>query len=80
MSSLQVDYLVQKEKYQDMIRAAEQDRLLQIVKQQNTSHSSLHRNLVGWIGLQMVKWGSRLQQYSSVSTAQANIYQIKSHR
>lgn len=80
MSSLHTDYLIQKEKYQDLIRAAEQDRLLQIVKQQNTSHGGLHRNLAGWIGLQMVKWGSRLQQYSSVSTAQANIYPIKSHR
>lgn len=80
MSSLQMEYLVQKEKYQDLIRAAEQDRLLQVVKQQNTNHGGLHRNLAGWIGLQMVKWGSRLQQYSSVSTAQANIYPIKSHR
>lgn len=70
MSSLQVDYLVQKEKYQDLIRAAEQDRLLQVVKQQNTSHGGLHRNLVGWIGLQLVKWGSKLQQYGSVSTNQ----------
>ncbi|MBE7470697.1 MAG: hypothetical protein DPW09_18005 [Anaerolineae bacterium] len=80
MSSLQVDYLVQKEKYQDLIRAAEQDRLLQVVKQQNTSHGGLHRNLAAWIGLQLVKWGSKLQQYGSVSTTQTNIYPIKSSR
>ncbi|GEM_PF-2509053 len=72
MSSLQVDYLVQKEKYQDLIRAAEQDRLLQVVKQQNASHGGWHRNLASWVGFQMIKWGAKLHQYGSVSTTQSN--------
>ncbi len=67
--SMHMDYLVQKEKYQDLIREAEQDRLLQIAKLQQAGQRKLHRNLAAWIGIQMVKWGSRLQHYGSVSAA-----------
>ncbi len=66
------DYLVQKEKFQDLIREAEQDRLLQIAKLQKAGQWRLHRNLAAWIGIQMVKWGSRLQHYGSVSAAAAS--------
>lgn len=67
--SLDVDYLIHKEKYQEMIRAAERDRLLQLAKCHKTGQPSLHRNLAAWMGVQMVKWGSKLQQYGSVSAA-----------
>ena len=70
--SMYMDYLVQKEKYQDLIREAEQDRLLQIAKLQKAGQWRLHRNLAAWIGIQMVKWGSRLQHYGSVSAAAAS--------
>jgi len=66
------DYLVQKEKLQDLIREAEQDRLLQIAKLQKAGQWRLHRNLAAWIGIQMIKWGSRLQHYGSVSAAAAS--------
>lgn len=65
--SLQLEYLMQKEKYHDLIRAAEQDRLLQVAKLHNTSQRGLHRNLAAWMGSQMVKWGAKLQHYGSVS-------------
>jgi hypothetical protein len=67
--SLQVEYLMQREKYQDLIRAVEQDRLVQAAKLQNAGQRGLHRNLAAWIGVQMVKWGSKLQHYGSVPTA-----------
>lgn len=66
--SLQVEYLMQKEKYHDLIRAAEQDRLLKVAKLSNTGQRGLHRNLIAWVGIQMVKWGAKLQHYGSVST------------
>lgn len=66
--SLQIDYQVRREQYQDLIREAEQDRLYQVVKQQN-SQPPAHRQVVGWLGAQMVKWGATLQDYSTSPTA-----------
>lgn len=66
--SLQVEYLMQKEKYHDLLRAAEQERLLQVAKLHNAGQRGLHRNLAAWMGVQMVKWGAKLQSYGSVST------------
>jgi hypothetical protein len=62
-------YLIQKAKMQDMLRAAEQDRLLQLAKLHNSNQTGLHRNLAAWMGVQMVKWGAKLQRYGSASTA-----------
>ncbi len=67
--SLEIEYLVQKEKFQDLIRAAEQDRLLQVAQAAN--NASLHRNLAAWMGIQMVKWGAKLQQYGSPAPTSA---------
>lgn len=54
--------IIQKERVQEMIRAAEQERLLQMVKSQSTDQPALRRTLAAWLGVQMVKWGSKLQQ------------------
>jgi hypothetical protein len=62
-------YVMQKEKMQDMLRAAEQDRLLQLAKLHKSNQTGLHRNVAAWMGVQMVKWGAKLQQYGSASTA-----------
>jgi hypothetical protein len=67
-----MDYLVQKEKFQDLMREAEHERLLQIAKLQQASQRGLHRNLAAWVGIQLVKWGSRLQHYGSISPASAH--------
>ena len=69
MSPLQLAYLVQKEKYQDMIRAAEQDRLLQIFKLQQAGQPGLYRTLANLVGVVMVTWGSKLQKYGSAPAA-----------
>jgi hypothetical protein len=69
--SLQLEYLMQKEKYQDLIQAVEQDRWVQVAKLQNAGQRGLHRNLAAWMGDQMIKWGSKLQHYGSVSPAPA---------
>jgi hypothetical protein len=69
MSPLQLDYLVQKEKYQDMIRAAEQDRLLQAFKLQQAGQPGLYRTLANRVGVLMVTWGSKLQKYGSAPAA-----------
>lgn len=63
--SLHVEYLVRKEQYQDMIRAAQQDQLVQMVKQHN--ESPWRRRLAGWLGTQMVSWGLALQNYGMLN-------------
>jgi hypothetical protein len=67
--TLDATLIIQKERMQDLIREAEQDRLLQLAKLQKTGQPALHRNLAALIGVQMVTWGSKLQQYGSVSAA-----------
>lgn len=73
--SLHIDYLVRKEQYQDMIRAAQQDQIVQMLKQHNDT-PLWHRQIVGWLGVQMVNWGTMLQNYGmtsrqpSISTSQ----------
>ncbi|MBI1880269.1 MAG: hypothetical protein HYR94_18955 [Chloroflexi bacterium] len=59
--------IIQKERIQDLIRGAEQDRLLQKAKLQRTGQPALRRNLAAWLGVQMVRWGSKMQQCGSAS-------------
>lgn len=66
--SLQIDYLVRKEQYQDLIREAEREWLYEMVKQQSNQPLAL-RQVAGWLGAQMVKWGSALQNYAASPSA-----------
>jgi hypothetical protein len=66
--SLQIDYQVRKEQYQDLIRQAEEDWLRQEVKRQN-SQPSTFQQVVGWLGVQMVRWGAALQDYATSPSA-----------
>jgi len=59
--------IIQKERVQEMLRAAEQERLLQMTKPQRTGQLALRQSLAAWLGVQMVSWGSKLQQYGSAS-------------
>ncbi|MBI1880498.1 MAG: hypothetical protein HYR94_20155 [Chloroflexi bacterium] len=70
-------YLIQKQKFQDMLRAAEQDRLLQQAQLHKPGQTGLHRNLVAWMGVQMVKWGAKLQRYGSASAASPSAAQTE---
>jgi hypothetical protein len=63
--NLEVEYLMRKEQYQDLIQTVEKDRLIQLAKQQQFGRqSAIHRQIVGWVGVQLVKWGAKLQQYA----------------
>jgi hypothetical protein len=66
--SLQIDYQVRKEQYQDLIRQAEEDWLRQEVKRQN-SQPSTFQQVAGWLGVQMVRWGAALQDYATAPSA-----------
>lgn len=64
--SLHVDYLVRKEQYQDMIRAAQQDQIIQRAKQYNYK-LPWPRQMAAWLGAQMVNWGMALQDYGMIT-------------
>lgn len=74
--SLQIEYLMRKEQYQDMIRAAQQDQLIQMVKQQS-SQPPFHRQIIGWLGAQMVNWGTSLQHYGMTARGPSSQMQIE---
>ena len=58
MHSPQVHYLIHKTQYQDRLREIEHDHLLQVA---GLSKDSNYRKAAWWLGMQMVKWGSKLQ-------------------
>jgi hypothetical protein len=71
--SWEIDYLVRQEQYQDLMRQAERDWLCEAVRRQN-SQPPLFRQVAGWLGAQMVKWGAALQNYAT--SPSANISQV----
>ena len=50
----------------DLLREAEQEWLIQAVVFREPGNWRLHRKIVNWIGIQMVKWGRKLQRYGTV--------------
>ena len=65
----EVDYLVRKERYEDMIREAERIRLVQAAGIVPHSEGKIFRRLAGWLGRQLIKLGSRLKRYGTISPA-----------
>jgi len=59
------DLIVYRERYKDLLREAEQERLIRAAGLRQSGHRRLHRTVAGWIGAQMVKWGRKLQRYST---------------
>lgn len=63
MFSVEIDYLVRKEQYKDLQRSVAHQRLIRIAQLRQSSRTVSLRRMVGWIGTQMVKWGSKLQHH-----------------
>ena len=62
------DLLVRQEHYKDLLQEAEHERLIQAAGLRQPGNWRLHRKFAGWIGSQMVKWGGKLQSYSTNAT------------
>jgi hypothetical protein len=58
-----------RERQQDLLREAEREQLAQEASSQADNGQTL-RQAAGWIGNQMVKWGTKLQDYSSSSSSE----------
>ena len=65
------DVWMQRERYRDLLRDAEHDRLLQQVHTQNHGQDRLHSQALNWLGRRLVMWGMSLQERYGSMTAQA---------
>jgi len=64
MFSLEVHQLIFEERYKDYRRDVEQYQLVKTALCQRSNNRNPMQKTVGWFGYQMVKWGSKLQQYN----------------
>jgi hypothetical protein len=63
-----IDFLARKERCQDLMREAEQERLVEVAKLQQPNQPSLWPRVVRWIGIQLIKLGLKLQSYCPTQT------------
>jgi hypothetical protein len=60
------DVLARQERHQDLLREAEQERL---VRQMVAGRDRFYSRALAWLGRQLVAWGWRLQQRCSTCPA-----------
>jgi hypothetical protein len=63
-----IDFLARKERCQDLMREAEQERWIGVAKLQQPNHPGSWQRGIRWIGLQLIKLGLKLQGYSITQT------------
>jgi hypothetical protein len=56
-------YLIHEERIKDCLREIEHQRLLRVAGVQESTTLKLYRQVLNWLGRQMVKWGTKLQGY-----------------
>ena len=59
-----------KDRQEALRREAEREQLVQLAQLARAEDSKVHRKAAGWLGQQMVKWGSKLQDYGETSLSQ----------
>lgn len=63
----QGDFLVRQEQYQDLLREAEKERLIQAAELSRNGQWGLLRQTATWLGPYVVKWGLKLQVHRSTA-------------
>lgn len=63
MFAVDIDYLVRKEQYQDWQREVARLQLIHTATLRPSPNTVSLRRMAGWLGTQLVKWGSRLQYH-----------------
>ena len=58
----QIDYLVHQEQYKDLLREAENERLIRTAGLHNSGGRKLNLRISNWLGAKLVGWGMNLQQ------------------
>jgi hypothetical protein len=54
------DFSARQERYKDLRREAERERLIRAIRFQQPGNRGMQRKVVGYIGVHIVKWGSKL--------------------
>lgn len=67
MFSLEVDYLVGQEQYEDRRRTTERRQLMQITRVRKPDNRKPLRKMAGWFGTLLVVWGLKLQRYQPIT-------------
>jgi hypothetical protein len=57
-----LDRWAYQERYREMLRESERDRLVRLVRIGRKGHSHPCRRGLAWLGRELVDWGWRLQQ------------------
>ena len=61
---------VAEERQKDFLREAERMRLINSLQRRRSNEREKFREVVNWMGTQMVNWGSKLQSYKTKSSSQ----------
>lgn len=77
MFSPETNYWVCQEQHKDRLRKLARQQALQGIKEQNVVTFKLHQRAIGWLGTQMVVWGSKLQVYSASSLPKKIAHEIQ---
>ncbi|MCL4301058.1 MAG: hypothetical protein KJ077_35325 [Anaerolineae bacterium] len=56
------DFVARQERAGELLREAERERLIELVKLQQPVQHNVRLRLLGWIGGQLIHWGLKLQQ------------------
>lgn len=63
MFSIDIDFIIARQRYNDMLREVEHQRLIRAARAQQANTGGGPRKVVHWVGSQIVRWGSKLQGY-----------------
>jgi hypothetical protein len=55
-----IDYIIAREHHKELLREAEQERLIRAIRSQQANHGGGFGKIANWVGAQMRKWGSKL--------------------
>lgn len=62
MLSPEINHLITQEKFKDRLREIERQQLIQAAGLQNKTNTTSSRKAAKWLGGQMIKWGTKLQE------------------
>jgi hypothetical protein len=62
MLSGDIHFLLRKQQYEDALQRAAEERLVR-ASQEVINEGKIHLRIAHWVGIQMIKWGSKLEQW-----------------
>src|SRR5260221_14100540 len=62
MLSGDIHFLLRKQQYEDALQRAAEERLVR-ASTEGTNNEELHLRIAHWAGIQMITWGSKMEQW-----------------